>query len=533
VSSATITAPTWTTGPSVGKWFAGNLPHVKGELAGQPFVLHAEQQADVDLIWECTKDGRRVWRDVTWSVAKGYGKTPISAGGGLCELVTRTGAPEVYVAAGSKDQAGITIDYARKMVDGVPLPAGGIGGGALRGQVTALGRAKLSPLKCLANGGVMIALASDGDLGHGVFPAASLLDELWVWVSEKQESMYTGLLSATQKVVDSLMLAITTVGAKWTTLLGELFEAFLATMEFEWDPDAFRLVGRDVESDRLLIWRTAPTERIAKIVGCDVADPTDPAVWRKCNPGPWISDRDLRRLAKTLPGPRFRQLILNQWPDGKGGTLLVPADWDACAEDYAPIDAGAPVWLGVSISPDRRSGALLIVSRRSDERIVIAQRIHEAVDQDALKVTLEADVRWAATRWDHQALAADKWQFGSQMDALAGDGIRLYKGTSAGQPGMPQTDAYMIPATGELIGAVTGKRLLHDGDRILRRHVTSLETKIADRGHRLARPTPVDESAGMELDEHRKPQVVEAGFALAMALYAMESGDVQLEGGIE
>lgn len=523
MTAATITPPRYTQGPSVGAWFAENLPHVKGPLAGRPFVLDASQQADLDLVYECDRSGARVWRDVMHSVAKGYGKTPIGAGAGLCELMHRDGGPEVYVAAGSKDQAGIGQDYARRMVDGGPL----------RSLVTALGRAKLSPLKKVSDGGIMRPLASDGELGHGIYPSTALMDELWVWRSGRQEDVYHALVSASQKVPDSLLWAISTVGVTWASLLGELFEAYLATMELEWDPVAFRLVGRDRDSDRLLIWRTAPTERVAKLVGCEVADVSDPAVWRKCNPGAWITDRDLRRLARTMPAPRFRQLILNQWPEGRGGTLVTPTDYDACGEDWEAIARGAPVWLGVSVSPSRRDGALVIVSERSDGRVVTAHRIREGLDQDELKATLEDDVRWAAARWDHQLLAADRWQFGSQMDRLASDGIRLYRGATSGSTGMPQTDAYMIPATGELISAVVSGRLLHDGSRELRRGVLGLEVKIADRGSRLARPAPIDEASEAELDQHRKPQVVEAGFALAMALYAMQSTAAAPTPGIE
>jgi hypothetical protein len=99
------------------KFFPYYLAHPKGPKLGQPFRLEPWQQAFLREFYRRDRRDRRVYRSGVLGVPRGNGKTPLAAGLGLYELVTRTDAPEVYFAAGSKEQAGIALEFARPFVE--------------------------------------------------------------------------------------------------------------------------------------------------------------------------------------------------------------------------------------------------------------------------------------------------------------------------------------------------------------------------------------------------------------------------------
>lgn len=104
-------------------FFPGFLSHPKGPLIGRPFELEPWQQRFLREFYRRDRRGRRVYRLGLLGLPRGNGKTPLAAGLGLYELVTRADAPEVYFAAGSKEQAGIGLGFARPFVEDGPWGA--------------------------------------------------------------------------------------------------------------------------------------------------------------------------------------------------------------------------------------------------------------------------------------------------------------------------------------------------------------------------------------------------------------------------
>src|SRR4030042_2627199 len=95
-------------GAQVGvNFFERILVHVKGEWAGDPFILMPWQREDVirPLFGWKRKDGTRRYRTAYIEVPRKNGKSNLSAGIALCLLFTddEYGA-EVYSAAADKDR---------------------------------------------------------------------------------------------------------------------------------------------------------------------------------------------------------------------------------------------------------------------------------------------------------------------------------------------------------------------------------------------------------------------------------------------
>jgi phage terminase large subunit-like protein len=67
------------------------------------------------------KNGEPVYSQALWGLPRGNGKTEACGGGGALYMLLERERAEVYLAAGSRDQASLAFKAARRMVeDGKP-----------------------------------------------------------------------------------------------------------------------------------------------------------------------------------------------------------------------------------------------------------------------------------------------------------------------------------------------------------------------------------------------------------------------------
>src|SRR5438093_2171577 len=103
-------------------FFEDMLVHVKGEWAGQPFVLERWQREIVQNLFGWKRpDGTRRYRIAYIEVPKKNGKSTLVAGIGLY-LLTADGEPggQVYSAAAGRERAAIVFSTAKAMVQARP-----------------------------------------------------------------------------------------------------------------------------------------------------------------------------------------------------------------------------------------------------------------------------------------------------------------------------------------------------------------------------------------------------------------------------
>src|SRR5690606_30864136 len=79
-----------------------------------------------------------------------------------------------------------------------------------------------------------------------------------------------------------------------------------------------------------------------------------------------------------------------------------------------------------------------------------------------------------AATYQVEQIAYDPWQFRVAATELAADGLPMLE--------MRQGPATMGPANGELIRAVNGRVLRHDGHPVLRNHFAGVAVKVNDTG---------------------------------------------------
>ncbi|MBT9134585.1 MAG: hypothetical protein DDT38_01324 [Firmicutes bacterium] len=477
-----------TLGPAVTTFFAGNLRHIKGAFIGRSFELESWQQEMLDLIFELNGHGRRKWRSVLLGMPRGNGKSPLAAGIALFEMITRRDAPDVYCAAASRDQAGIVHEFAHGMPRDGPLV-----------DFLHFPKSKTSPIVCTHNNGRMRVLSADGDLQYGLSVSIAVIDELHAFKTNKQEELFFALTTATQKRDQSITFIITTAGASKTSLLGEKFDAMIKTHKLEYSSDGCMVIGKNEDAGSLLIWIGAP----------DAADVSDHRIWRACNPATWIPLSEMERLASEVPESVFRRLVLNQWVLGSDAAIQ-PSSWDACCSPaVARIEEGADVWAAVDIGEKRDTSAIVIVSPIRSGELRIAATIYDPARENVktLLPLVEAEIRRLAGTYTLRGVGFDPWQFRRSAELLASEGIRMIE--------VPQIERHMVPASQWLYDYIEQRRLFHDGDMSLRRHILAAEAKQTSRGTwRLAKPL---QSHGRRTDETQK---VDAAIALAMAVAA-------------
>jgi phage terminase large subunit-like protein len=441
------------------RFFPEYFVHPKGPLIGQPFRLEGWQQRFLREFYKRDKQGRRVYRLGVLGVPRGNGKTPLAAGLGLYELVSRSDAPEIYFAACSKEQAGIGLSFARPFAEH----------GGLADWVTVR-----SAITCAASAGVLRVISSEGRLQHGRAPAAGLIDELWAFETDREEQTYTALSSALHKRDDAYVLAITTAGYDKHTLLGRIYQAALGWPEVTTSKNGCLTIAKNTENGQLLWWYGAP----------ESTDIENEQVWKAVNPAGWIQMRDLRRQLNDpgLGEAEFRRLHLNQWTRSRDAWL--PGNLWAELRSDQQIPEGAAVYLGVDVALYHDSTAVCIAHTLADGRVALRAHVWSA-DPKALahvhvpggKMQLELvenHIKELNRRYCVREVAYDPRFFERSAEILERSGVTMVEFLQASAP---MADAYQ-----RFYQAANEKKLTHDGDPILAAHVEATAADKSERG---------------------------------------------------
>jgi phage terminase large subunit-like protein len=278
----------------IGAFCSRFLRHSRGPCAGEPLRLAGFQEEFVREFYRRDEEGRRLYQVGLLGLPRGNGKTSLAAALGLYELCARGDHPQVVFGAASRAQAQLGVTYAREFASE----------GELARQLTL----EQGSIRCRQSGGVLYGLGGDGRHAHGLGPTAAFVDELWALSGRWQLELYSALASSLQKRAgQAYLLATSTAGRRRA---GKLWTIYQRTI----------LSSPDLERPRrgLTVVRSTDTGLLAWWYGADAsADSDDPALWRACNPAPWITDHDLHRLRHRgdLGTREFHRLILNAWPN--------------------------------------------------------------------------------------------------------------------------------------------------------------------------------------------------------------------------
>ena len=454
------------------RFFPRYLRHEAGERAGEPFRLEPFQRDFLREFWRRDKQGRRLYSVGLLGIPKGNGKTPLAAGLGLFSLLTQTDAPEVYGIAGSKDQAGIALRFANRWAEESELstflkPGSGI-------------------LRCRSHNGFYKLLSSDGRLGQGVNPSAAIVDEWWLFQTQREREAYNALARSLMKrgAGRSWLLAITTAGFDSHGQLGETYGRAINHPALEHHRDGYLRLLRDTDSGFLFAWYGLPEGLEAEI--------ENPAVVRACNPASWLDAellvRDLKR-ADTNEAD-WRRLHLNQWTPSRDA-WLPNGCWARLRSDLELAEK-AELYLGVDIAIRHDTSAVAWASRLEDGRIHLGchtwaanpdAKAHQHLPGGEIRLELiEEFILELSHRYRIREVAYDPQYFTRSAQLLQDRGLTMVEYLQGSRP--------MVEATQVFYQACKEGRLTHDGDPVLAAHIDGAAAYPTEGGWKLRKLNP-------------------------------------------
>jgi phage terminase large subunit-like protein len=470
--------------------------HVKGDLAGRPFLLEDWQRAYLrELFGAVGRDGLRQYRTSFVFLPRKNGKSNLIAAIGLY-LLFADGEPgaEIYVAAADREQANAIFEVQKQMVLNSPF---------LRGKC------KIYRNSITLNGtnSYIKAISADASTKHGFSAHAVLYDELH---SAPNRELWEVLSTSVGARSQPLVLGISTAGIDRGGLCRELYE-----------------YGKRVSSGAIkdntflpLIYE-APQD----------ADPFSPDTWAVANPNLGVSVRmdyfqKMAAEAKVLPTSEiaFKQLHLNQWISAFDG-WLTDTDWMASAGDVSFEELrGEPCYGGLDLASVSDVTALVLVFPRDDGSMKVVTRFFvssaaveqrrgktgasydQFVSRGELIVTdgnstdydvLLREILQLCEVFDVRSIAFDRWNSSALVQKLVEAGVDM-------DP-FGQGFASMTQPIREMEILVKKKLLHHGGNAMLRWMVSNIQTKY-------------DEAMNVKFVKNKSGDKIDGVVALAMAI---------------
>lgn len=454
------------------KWIEHHLRVPEGRLVGQPVKVQAEQRRILAGIYDRPVSARRLRRAII-SFGRKNGKTGLAAMLLLLHLCGPEAKPnsQLYSAAQSREQAGMTYNYAAKMVRMSP---------DLSTYVVAKESAKM--LVCPELGTVYRALSAEVPTAYGLSPVFIIHDELGQVVGPRSE-LYDALETATGAHDEPLSIIISTQAPGDQHLLSLLIDDAIEQAKNAADTGI-------MPSTELFLW-TAPID----------ADPWAESTWKLANPfyGTLLNPEVVRELAedaRRMPSKEagFRNLVLNQRTT-QTAALVSRLVWEACAgaPDRSALEAG-PVFVGVDLSSRSDLTALAYIAQK--ERVwhawveffapgkgvdVRSRRDRVPYDlwaqQGLITLSEGATVDYAqpaerliqlCSDYDVRAVAFDRWRMDVLEKELKNQGAEMKRAPEG--PLVPHGQGYrdMSPAIDVFEAALLDGLILHGDNPVLK-----------------------------------------------------------------
>lgn len=312
-----------------------SLRHTKGRWGGRPFVPDPWE-----IVWVLAPifgwkhpDGSRIIRTAWIEVPKKNGKSTLASGLGLVLLAAdgEYGA-EVYAAATAREQARIVYDEAGRMARRSP---------ALRARLQVLS----SVIRAPRTGGIFRALSRIADIAHGINVSGAIVDEVH---AHKTGALIDAIEQGTAARRQPLVIFITTAD-----------EGDEGSIYAEKHNYVRKIAGRIIRDPTTygVIWAAE-----------EDADPFDPKVWARANPGLGVSVAEayLRKEAeKARVTPRYLPVFLRMHLNRRArpaSRFFRLADWDATAGivDEQAL-RGREAYGGLDLSSTQDLTALLLL----------------------------------------------------------------------------------------------------------------------------------------------------------------------------
>jgi phage terminase large subunit-like protein len=382
------------------------------------------------------------------------GKSALGSLFGVYSLVLGARGAEVYSVAAEKEQARIVFADAKKMIEASP-------------DLTEMTKLYRDAIELPATGSVYRVLSAEAYSKEGLNPSAVIFDELHA--QPNRELFDVMSLAQGSRGRFSTLIAISTAGVK----AGSDGKDSICYSLYQYGQRVAR--GETVDPTFFMAAWEAPPE----------SDHRDPETWRLANPGFGdICDADdFASAVLRTPEPEFRTKRCNQWVSSAVGWLPT-GTWEACESELDLTDKDYVIGFDGSFSGD---STVLVGATLEDEPQVFMIKAWEkdlSIHDDTWRVDIlevENTIRdFVRDNPRVKEIVCDPYRWQRSMEVLADEGYPIVE--------YPSTNARrMVPACAKFFDAVVDKRLKHDGNPLLARHLSNAVVKVDNLGPRIVK----------------------------------------------
>jgi phage terminase large subunit-like protein len=382
------------------------------------------------------------------------GKSALGSLFGVYSLVLGARGAEVYSVAAEKEQARIVFADAKKMIEASP-------------DLTEMTKLYRDAIELPATGSVYRVLSAEAYSKEGLNPSAVIFDELHA--QPNRELFDVMSLAQGSRGRFSTLIAISTAGVK----AGSDGKDSICYSLYQYGQRVAR--GETVDPTFFMAAWEAPPE----------SDHRDPETWRLANPGFGdICDADdFASAVLRTPEPEFRTKRCNQWVSSAVGWLPT-GTWEACESELDLNDKDYVIGFDGSFSGD---STVLVGATLEDEPQVFMIKAWEkdlSIHDDTWRVDIlevENTIRdFVRDNPRVKEIVCDPYRWQRSMEVLADEGYPIVE--------YPSTNARrMVPACAKFFDAVVDKRLKHDGNPLLARHLSNAVVKVDNLGPRIVK----------------------------------------------
>jgi len=423
--------------------------------AGDPLVLRDWQKTLVEHIFAHDQHGLR-HRVNLIGMPRKSGKSALGSVLALYALIVGPKGGEVYSVAAEKEQARIVFADARKIIEASP-------------ELSALTKLYRDAIEMPELGSVYRVLSAEAYSKEGLNPHFVLFDELHAQPNRELFDVMSLAMGSRGSL--ATLVAITTAGVKTDStghdsIAYSLYQYGQKIARQEIQDDSFFMAWWEDDGD----WRDEDT-------------------WRRANPGFGdLSDpADFVSAMRRTPESEFRTKRCNQWVSSQLSWLPTGA-WEACEADFTPspddefvlgfdgsFSGDATVIVGCTIPKENQPARLFLV--KSWEKDLNKHDDSWRVDIAEVEQTL---IEFCAQHPKVREIACDPHRWQRSMQILADRGLPIVEWPSS-------SPARMVPACAKFFDAVMEKRLEHDGNGLLARHLDNAVVKTDRLGPRIVK----------------------------------------------
>jgi phage terminase large subunit-like protein len=238
--------------------------------------------------------------------------------------------------------------------------------------------------------------------------------------------------------------------------------------------------GEEIDPTFFMAWWEAP----------EGADHRDPETWRLANPGfgDLNAESDFHSAIKRTPEAEFRIKRCNQWVSTVE-TWLPAGAWDECAGEVT-LTPEDEIVLGFDGSYNGDASVIVgAVVPKADEpvKVFMVKAWEKDLEHDGPEWRVdigevEQTVLDFCQKHNVKEIACDPFRWQRSMEVLEGYGLPVVA--------FPQSPQRMIKACAGFFDAVAEKRIVHDGDPLLARHLSNTAVKLTPAGPHIKKENP-------------------------------------------